>query len=96
MISTNAKLYNYYTFGELNDYGQYKLSEEVQGQIKMSIYITSQSVQDNILYKDSAYIGLTRANIDDTYVIEYGDEKLKVLYVNNSGRIKQVFLQRIG
>ena len=61
----------------------------------MAINITSQSVQDNINYKDSQYVGLTHAKVDDTYVIEYGDERLKVLYVNPTGRFNQVFMSRM-
>lgn len=87
--------YDYYLYGEDDGYGQPTLSEEVQGTIKMAINVTSQSVQDNINYKDSQYMGLTQANIDDTYVIQYGNERLKVLYVNPRGRYKQVFMSGV-
>ena len=87
------RTYNYFTFGDDNGYGQPTLSDVSQGTIKMAINITSQSTQDNILYKDSSYVGLTLdGSVDDTYVIEYGNEKLKVLYVNPKGRYKQVFM----
>ena len=93
MINTDMHLYDYYTFGNDDGYGQPQLSTEPEGQIKMAINITSQSIQDNILYKDCSYIGLTQdANIDDTYVISYDNGKLKVLYINPKGRYKQVFL----
>ena len=46
----------------------------------MAIYISSQSVQDNINYKDCRYVGFTNEPIDANYVIQYGDQKLKVLY----------------
>ena len=95
MISTDMHLYDYYSFGEDDGYGMAQLSTATpKGQIKMSINISSQATQDNILYKDCSYIGLTHdPNIDDTYVIQYGQEKLKVLYVNPKGRFKQVFLK---
>ena len=94
MISTDYRLYDYYTYGEDNGYGVPTLSKEVKGQVKIAINVTSQSVQDNILYKDCSYIGLTHdKNIDDTYVIQYGEEKLKVLYVNSKGRYRQIFLK---
>lgn len=92
MINADMRLYDYYTYGKDDGYGQPQLSEEVKGQIKMAINITSQSAQDNINYKDASYIGLTHSPIDDTYVIQYGKEKLKVLYVNPKGRLKQVFM----
>ena len=95
MINRDMRSYDYFTFGELNSYGQPTLSQEKKGSIKMSINITSQSVQDNIRYKDATYVGLTHAEVDDTFVIQYGDERLKVLYVNPKGRYKQVFLKNM-
>ena len=92
MINADMRNYDYYLFGENNAYGQAQISEEKQGSIKMAINITSQNIQDNIKYKGAAYIGLTHANIDDTYVIQYGNQKLKVLYVNPKGRYQQVFM----
>jgi hypothetical protein len=92
MISADMRAYNYFLLTEENGYGQPALTPEVQGTIKMAINITSQSVQDNIKYKDAAYIGLTLEAINDTYVIQYGEELLKVLYINPKGRYKQVFL----
>lgn len=92
MINTDMKPYSYFALGEENDYGQPQLSQEPVGVIKMAINITSQSVQDNINYSDAQYVGLTHADVNDSYVIEYGNKKLKVLYVNARGRFKQVFM----
>ena len=78
---------------ELDEYGQ--PNPEFKGTVKMAIYTSSQSVQDNIRYKDATYIGLTHAKVDDTFVINYDGELLKVLYVNNQGRLKQVFLKNL-
>lgn len=96
MINTDMKTYDYFTFGDGDGYGQPVLSEEKQGSIKMAINTTSQSVQDNIKYKNATYIGLTHSTtVDDTYVIQYGVILLKVLYVNPKGRYKQVFMVEI-
>jgi hypothetical protein len=95
MITADMRIYDYFTLGANNAYGQPAMSEEPVGKIKMAINISSQSVQDNINYKDCQYIGLTQANVDDTYVIQYGNEKLKVLYVNPKGRYKQVFMREM-
>ena len=93
MINSNMRIYDYYTFGEANEYGQPQLSETAQGTIKMAINTTSQYVQENIKYKNATYMGLTHdPEVNDKYVIQYGDTKLKVLYVNPSGRMKQVFM----
>lgn len=93
MINADMKAYNYFTFGDSNGYGQPSLSKEVQGTIKMAINITSQSTQDNIKFKNATYLGLTHdAKVDDSYVIQYGEERLKVLYVNPRGRYKQVYM----
>lgn len=96
MINNDMRTYNYFTYGEVDSYGQPQLSQNPQGTIKISINITSQSIQDNILYQDASYIGLTMdSTVNDTFVIQYGEEKLKVLYVNPKGRYKQVFLKKI-
>ena len=96
MINTDMRLYDYFTFGEDDGYGMPQLSTDPKGKIKMAINISSQAIQDNILYKDCSYIGLTQdANVDDTYVIGYGKGQLKVLYINPKGRYKQVFLQEM-
>ena len=92
MINADMRLYDYFTLGNKDEYGQPTLSDTPVGQIKMSINITSQNVQDNINYVNAQYIGLTNANVDDTYIIQYGDRRLKVLYVNPKGRMKQVFM----
>ena len=95
MITTDMRIYNYFTLGEANEYGQRTVSTTPSGTIKMAINLSSQSIQDNINYKDCRYVGLTHANVDDTYIIEYGNERLKVLYVNPKGRLKKVFLAQI-
>lgn len=96
MINAQMREYEYYTYGAKDTYGQAQLSAEPQGKIKMAINILSQNTQDNILYKNCSYIGLTHdAEVNDTYVIQYEKERLKVLYVNPMGRFTQVFLQRM-
>ena len=87
--------YDYFLYQDKDAYGQPQLSEEPKGKVTMSIYITSQTVQDNINYTGANYLGLTTALLDNSYVIQYGDEKLKVLYVNPKGRYKQVFMAKI-
>lgn len=94
MINANMRDYDYFTYGEPDEYGQPVLSKEPVGAVKMTIYTTGQSIQDNINYKDATYLGLTHdAKVNDTYVIKYGEERLKVLYVT-PGRLNQVFMAR--
>ena len=103
MINANMRIYNYFTYNEQPDeYGQRTLIKDdagnpiAQGTIKMSINTTSQSIQDNINYKGASYLGLTMdAKVNDAYVIQYGAELLKVLYINSQGRYKQVFMASI-
>ena len=93
MINADMRSYNYCTFGKEDGYGQPQLSQEAQGSIKMSINIVSQTLSDNANYKQATYIGLTNdTKVNSTYVIQYGTEKLKVLYVVPKGRLKQVFM----
>lgn len=97
MINSNMREYNYYLYSDNDGYGQAGITDEVQGTVKMSIHNTSTSTQDNILYKDATYLGLTlNKAVDDTYVIEYGKERLKVLYIVPQGRYRQVFMKYIG
>lgn len=92
MINADMRNYDFYTYGAPNGYGQPTLSTEVQGTVKIAIFTTSQGVQNNINYAGASYIGLTHDAINDKMVIQYGDKKIKVLYVQPKGRFKQVFL----
>ena len=95
MINTDMRLYDYFTLGEVDAYGQPQLptlESTPAGQIKMAIFLTTQAITDNIKYKDCSYLGLTKENVNDTYIINYEKKLLKVLYVNPKGRFKQVFL----
>ena len=96
MINADMRLYDYFTLGATDAYGQSVIPNKDSvpvGQVKMAINISSQSTQDNILYKDCSYVGLTHAKVDDTYIINYEGELLKVLYINPKGRYTQVFMQ---
>lgn len=92
MINPEMRQYAYYRYGDENGYGQSTLSEKPLGKVKMTINIASQTIQDNILYKDAEYVGLTHARVDDSFVIDYQGKRLKVLYVNPKGRLNQVFM----
>lgn len=95
MINADMRNYEYYLYSGKDEYGQEKLTESAQGFVMMAIYITSQSIQDNINYTGASYIGLTMATVDNSYVIQYGNKRLKVLYVNAMGRYKQIFMCEI-
>ena len=96
MIMMEMRHYDYFTFGANDEYGQPVLSQEPEGTIKMAIYNTVQSTQDNVLYTDATYVGLTSdAEVNDTYVIEMDNMRLKVLYVQPKGTWKQVFMARM-
>ena len=95
MINADMTRYNYFLYGEKDAYGQQQISEEAQGTIKMAIYVTSQRIQNNVLYAEAEYRGFTHDSVNDNYLIEYDDVKLKVLYVANRGRYKQVFMARV-
>lgn len=95
MINTSMRVYDFFTLGAEDDYGQRTMPADdavPTGTIKMAINIASQAIQDNINYQDANYVGLTHAKVDDTYIIQYGDERLKVLYVNPKGRLNQVYM----
>lgn len=94
MINAQMRNYDYYIYGELDAYGIPTLSDK-EGTVKMAINVLSKSVKDSALYSEASYIGLTSdTQINDKYVIAFGDEKLKVLYVYPFGRLTQVFMAR--
>lgn len=96
MINTNMRSYTYSTLGAVDAYGQPTINNEPVGTIKMSINLLNQATQDNVLYNNATYVGLTKQEVNDTFVINYGTEKLKVLYVNTYGRYNQVFLCQLN
>ena len=94
MINADMREYDVFTLEENNEYGQQTVSKQPYKRVKMAIYSTTQSIQDNINYANCEYIGLTTANVKDTDVIEYEGHRLKVLYINQKGRFKQAFLAK--
>lgn len=96
MINTAMRFYDYFLLEDDNGYGQPQLSQEPLGKVKMAIETTSQSIQDNILYSDATYIGFTHSLVADTFVVNYEDKLLKVLYINPKGRYTQVYLAEYG
>ena len=97
MINNRMRLYDYYTFEGTNNYNQPKISEEVKGQVKMAIYPLTKNIQDNALYLNAEYVGITHeANVDDTYIIVKGKERLKVLYTyDDAARFRLVYMSRV-
>lgn len=103
MINSRMRNYDYYLLGDDNGYGQITLFKDAdgnpikQGSVKLSVSTLTKAVSDDIRYSDASYIALTHDKaIKDTYVIQYGDELLKVQYVNPDGRYTQVFLGVYG
>ena len=97
MINANMKQHDYYLYGENDSYGQPTLSEEVVGSVKMAIHSSNKSVTGDVNYTGGNYIGLTNdPDINDKYVIKYGDERLKVKYIVAVPRhMTQVFMSRM-
>lgn len=73
--------------------GSIQLGKARRDTIRMAIYTTAQAIQNNIAYKNASYVGLTHdRKVNDTYVIEYENKRLKVLYVGKKGVYRQVFM----
>lgn len=96
MINTQMRLYNYAKLSEeLDDYGQPKTTEAA-GTIKMAINFANETIKESPLYSGAQYTGLTlNKEVDASYIIQYGTEKLKVTYVNPLGKYTQVYMARI-
>lgn len=96
MINADMREYGYYLYGDQDAYGQVTLSTEIKGTVKLSIYPITQALADNIKYSGCSYVGLSfDTDINDTFVVQFHQEKLKVQYVNTFGRYRQVFLQAL-
>lgn len=96
MINSKMKNYTYSrTSKDIDDYGMPVIINE-EGTIKMSINFVNETINENSLYSGAQYVGLTlNKQIDANYIIQYGEEKLKVLYVNKEGKYNQVFMARV-
>lgn len=95
MINSQMRNYDYYTLGENNAYGQPQLSEK-KGTIKMAIHLITEAIDENSFYSGANYMGLTFDKaVNSTFVIQFGEEKLKVLTTNPQGRYVQVSLARM-
>jgi hypothetical protein len=89
------KTYSFSTLGGTDSYGFPQVSN-IAGFVKMSIYLYTQNVTDNIKFRDATYIGFTHdKTIADNYIVNYEDKRLKVLYVNPVGRFNQVYLKEV-
>lgn len=99
MIMSKMRLYDYWLISVNEEYGQEVLPDadaEPTGKVKLSIYPTSTGTQDNILYSNCSYVGLTfDAEINEKYIIQYGNERLKVMYIQPMGRFKQAFMKKV-
>jgi hypothetical protein len=97
MINARMSDYDYYLLNTDNGYGQITTDLVKQGTVKLSISTLTQTVTEDLRYSEASYIGLTQdKQINDTYLIQYGNTVLKVLYVNPDGRYTQVFLGVYG
>ena len=100
MIGNNMRPYVFYKISYNAAYGQEVMppeDAEPEGTVRLSIFTTSKGTQENILYTNCSYMAFTfDAGIDDKYIIQYGKERLKVMYAQNVGRYKQVFLTRVN
>lgn len=94
-INSNMKEYGYALLGQLDDYGEQIIPTEPTGVIRMAISLRNQMTTDNILYSSASFIGLTKENINDKYFIFNGNDTYKVLYVNEYGRYKQAYMERM-
>ena len=96
MINADMRDYDYYLYEDENAYGQAQLSETAKGTIKMAVNVSSERGGEHVGVEGAEFTGLAYdANISSKYVIQYGNDKLKVLYVNPKGRFKQVFMARM-
>ena len=95
MINLELRNYNFYTLGEADAYGQPVVTDKPAGAVNMAIYPINHSIGDNVVYHNATYMGLTRELVSDKYIFEYKGMRLKVLYVQELGRFKQVYMAQM-
>jgi hypothetical protein len=98
MINADFKRYQYYTYStNPNAYGERTLNTTSSGTIDLAIYLMSQELSGNINYKDASYVAFApiTQQLDDTYVINYNNKMLKVLYVYSDRVYKHCALVEI-
>lgn len=81
-----------YVLGENDEYGQPTLNPENPIKITLTFGLFNHSPVEDPRYQDVMYTGLTTYNLTDKNVIQIGDSKFKVKFVNPFGRLNQVFL----
>ena len=96
MINSTMRTYDYYQYDQRDEYGQPALGE-AKGQIKIAIFNVNKVVTDDIKYTGEDFVGFTYdKDVNNTYVIQYGNERLKVLYTIAAPKLKtQVFMKRM-
>jgi hypothetical protein len=82
------------TMGGQDEYGQDLNAPISQSSITLTFGLYTHQQTDDIRYQDVEYTGLTVYDVADNQVIQIGDKKYKVLFVNPFGRMKQVFLKK--
>ena len=96
MIATKMREYKYFRYVGEDEYGQAKLSDKPIGTVKVAIYLISEQPDGTIKFCKGMYQGVTLdKEIDDTYVIKYGKQLLKVTSVTPSNLYRIVYLTRI-
>lgn len=97
MINAQMKPHDYYLYGTENAYGERTVSYAARvGTIVISINLLQKNSTDNIKFSEATYIGLTlNREVDDNYIIDYNNKKLKVLYVYPEGRYTQVYMKEL-
>ena len=100
MIRNGYRQYQYWKVETNSEYAQEIIppaDAAPLGTVKMAIFPTSTGTQDNILYANCAYVGFTfDTEMNDTYIIKYGKERLKVMYIQQKGNgTRQAYMKRV-
>lgn len=93
MLATQMREYSYSRLiDEVDEYGQPQ-TIEAEGVVKMAINFATEQVTANNLYSGASYVGFTlNKEVNESYIIQYKDKKLKVTYSIPLGRYNQVFM----
>ena len=92
MFARDMRLYDVYTLGDTDAYGQ-KGAPAYSRTIKAAIYERAQMVGQNALYIEGDFIALTRSNLTSSDFIHDGQRVYKVLYMERRGTYNQAYMK---
>jgi hypothetical protein len=92
VINREMRQAQMYSLGVMDEYGQEEIDLENAVPIQLTFGLYNHHDTEDVRYQDVEYTGLTHSVVSDKNIIQIGETKYKVKFVNPFGRLNQVFL----